>query len=218
VHDVSLPLSPRTPVYPGDPPVRIERRLALERGDAANLSFLSLGTHAGTHVDPPLHFLAGGAGVDALPFEALVGPARVVPAPEGVTALGAEHVQAWNPGAARGPGGRRILMKSANSARWHGAGDPRGDFVHLTPGGARVLVEAGVLLFGTDGLSIEPVHHDRFPCHLALLGAGVVIVEGLDLSAVDPGEYGLVCLPLRIENGDGAPARVLLLEGASLPG
>ncbi len=215
IHDVTLPLSSRTPLYPGDPPVRIEARLALERGDAANLSSLSLGTHAGTQVDPPLHFLAGGASVDAIPLDVLLGPARVVEAPAGVRALGAADVRAWN---LSGAAGHRVLLKSGNSARWHGSEDPRRDFVHLTPDAAVALVEARVRLFGTDGLSIEPVSHDRFPCHLALLAAGVVIVEGLDLSTGEPGDYGLVCLPLRIENGDGAPARVLLLEGLMLPG
>lgn len=112
------------------------------------------------------------------------------------------------------PAGRRVILKSANSDRWHGGGDPAREFVHLTPPAAEALVRAGVLLFGTDGLSIEPVSHDRFPCHLLLLGAGVVLVEGLDLAGIAPGDYGLVCLPLRLRGGDGAPARVLLLEGA----
>src|SRR5688572_2226944 len=138
LYDLTLPLSGRTPVYPGDPPVLLEPRLSLAAGDAANLSLLSLSTHAGTHVDPPLHFLAGGIPVDRLPLDVLVGPARVVETPAGVTAPAAEHVCAWDLA-----GVTRLLLKSSNSNLWR-AGDPTRGFVHLTPAAAEALIEAGV--------------------------------------------------------------------------
>jgi len=206
-YDISLPISPETPVYPGDPEVRVEARLRLERGDPASMSVLTLGTHVGTHVDPPLHFLAGGRAVDALPLDALVGPARVVECPAGVTALAGSHLAAFDL-----DGVERLLLKTGNSALWHG-GDPRRDFVHLTADAAVVLLDAGVRLLGTDGISIEAVSERDFPCHRTLLAGDVVIVEGLDLTGVPAGDYTLVCLPLRLTGGDGAPARAILIAG-----
>ena len=205
IYDISLPLSPDTPVYPGDPPLRIERRTRLEAGNAANMTVLTIGTHVGTHVDPPLHFLAGGAAVDALPLDVLVGPARVVEPPPDVRAIGAADVRRLAL-----DGVSRVLFKTSNSRLWR-EGDPRREFVHLAADAPEALLEAGVRLVGVDGLSIEAVSDRHFPCHHALLAAGVVIVEGLDLEAVPAGDYTLVCLPLRLVGGDGAPARVVLL-------
>jgi arylformamidase len=183
--DISRPVGADTPVWPGDPPVAVEPVARLEAGDPAAVSRLVLGTHTGTHVDPPAHFVAGGATVDEIGLDVLVGPAVVVEAGQLAAAVG---------------GHERVLLKT-------GAGDR---FGVVTAGTARQLVEAGVRLVGVDTLSIEPATDD-YPVHRLLLGAGVVIVEGLDLSATPPGEYQLVCLPLRIAGGDGAPARAVLI-------
>jgi arylformamidase len=192
--DISLPIGPETPVWPGDPPVVIEPVARVDRGDPADVSRLVLGTHTGTHVDPPAHFLPGGVTVDALALDVLVGPAMVAGFPAGpIDGAALDSV------AASGDSSARLLLKTGGAA---GA---------VTPDGARWLVERGVRLVGADTLSIEPASDD-YPVHRVLLGAGVVIVEGLDLTAVTPGEYQLVCLPLRIVGGDGAPARAALIR------
>ena len=191
--DISRPIGPDTPVWPGDPPVVVEPVARLRDGDPADVSRLALGTHTGTHVDPPAHFLPGTATVDALPLDVLIGPAVVAQfssAPIDGAALEATALPA---------GSARLLLKTGAAAGT------------VTPDGARWLVERGVRLVGADTLSIEP-ETDDYPVHRTLLGAGVVIVEGLDLAAVGPGAYQLVCLPLRIVDGDGAPARAVLMR------
>jgi arylformamidase len=202
--DISRPIGPDTPVWPGDPPVLIEPVASLEAGDLAAVSRLVLGTHTGTHVDPPAHFIAGGVTVDALPLDVLVGPA-VVADLRGAPSIEAAALEAL----ALPAGTTRVLLKTASGVVDRGA---------LTAGGAQWLVEHGVTLVGVDTLSIEPAT-DEYPVHRILLGAGVVIVEGLDLTKADPGRYKLVCLPLRVTGGDGAPARaVLLREVGGVPG
>jgi arylformamidase len=190
--DISLPIGPGTPVWPGDPPVLVEPVARIENGDPAAVSRLALGTHTGTHVDPPAHFLPGAATVDDLPLEVLVGPAVVADCPAGPidgAALGSMALP---------EGSTRLLLKTGRDS---GA---------LTGDGARWLVERGVRLVGADTLSIEP-ETDDYPVHRVLLGAGVVIVEGLNLAAVAAGSYHFVCLPLPITGGDGAPARAVLI-------
>jgi arylformamidase len=193
--DISRPIGPDTPVWPGDPPVVVEPVARVAAGDPAGVSRLSFGTHTGTHVDPPAHFVAGGATVDELALDVLVGPAVVAAFPAGpINAAALER-------AAVPDGCARLLLKTDASA-----GATAGA---VTADGARWLVERRIGLVGVDTLSIEP-ETDSYPVHHTLLGAGVVIVEGLDLSAVAPGGYELVCLPLRVAGGDGAPARAIL--------
>lgn len=209
IHDISAPVAPGvTPTYPGDPGLEISSWSAIARGDAANVSALNFGAHTGTHVDAPAHFIEGAAGVAALSLDELVGPARVVEVRQEARAVGAADVEAL-PIA----GATRVLFKTRNSAFWE---DPRGrfreDFTYLEPDAARALVARGVRLVGWDYLSVEKFGSDDFATHRALLSAGVVIVEGLDLRAVGAGDYELFCLPLKIEagHGDGAPARAIL--------
>jgi arylformamidase len=202
--DISRPIGPDTPVWPGDPPVVVEPVARVGAGDPADVSRLVLGTHTGTHVDPPAHFLPGGVTVDALPLDVLVGPAVVADLTAGgpIDAAALESL-------ALPSGTSRLLLKTREGSA---AGATAGD---VTPDGARWLVERGVRLVGADTLSIEPagagVPEDAYPVHRILLGAGVVIVEGLDLSGAPAGSYELVCLPLRIAGGDGAPARAVLI-------
>jgi arylformamidase len=203
LYDVTLPICAGMPVYAGDPEVRVEPHLRIAAGDPVNVDRLSFGSHTGTHVDAPRHFLDEAAGVDGLALEALIGPARV-------HAVGpAPHVDVGQLAAPELAGVERLLLKSRNSDRW-GAGQFFSDFAALTPEAARHLVAVGVQLVGVDGLSVDPFGDADAPAHHILLEAGVVILEGLDLSLVPPGPYELLCLPLRIRGGDGAPARVLL--------
>jgi arylformamidase len=192
--DVSVPLREGMVTYPGDPVVQVELAASIADGDPVNLTRVDLGLHSGTHVDAPRHFLDGAAGVDELPLDALIGPCVVVEAPD----LTLESV-ACVPADAE-----RVLFKTPNSELWT-RDEFAEEFVRLDGEGAGLLVERGLRLVGVDYLSVgdEAAHH-------ALLEAGVIPVEGLDLRGVEPGAYELVCLPLRVVGADGAPARVVL--------
>lgn len=207
--DISLPLSTRLPTWPGNPAFEFQADKRIFAGDSSNVSRLVLGTHSGTHVDAPRHFLDGGVGVDELPLDELVGPCRVVEidVPEGRRPIGVTEIQR----AAGGPPPRRLLLKTPNSRLWTRA-DFTPDFGYLAPDAAEWLVAAGVRLVGIDYLSIEEFRRPGAPTHHALLGAGVVVIEGLNLAEVRPGSYELICLPLRIEGSDGSPARVILRQ------
>jgi arylformamidase len=194
--DASVPIRPGMVTYPGDPAVRLERVSAIAAGAVANLSRLDFGVHSGTHVDAPVHFVDGAPAAESLPLDVLIGPALVVDATavEQPT-LAALHLR-----------GDRILFKTRNSELW--ANDEfADDFVSLTANGAAFLLAHGARLVGIDYLSIGDE-----AAHLALLRAGVVTIEGLDLTLVEPGDYQLVCAPLKLVGSDGAPARVLLLR------
>jgi len=210
VHDATLTLRSDMPTWPGEHGPRLEPLKRMARGDSSNVSLLTLGDHTGTHVDPPVHFVEGAPGVDALPLEALVGPCRVV------GYEGADHISGqWLDGAGIPRGTERVLFKTTNSEQWRSPAPAFSqDFIALDETAAHWLVRAGVRLVGIDYLSIEPFGSGKIghPAHVALLRAGVVIVEGVDLHEVGPGDYELVCAPLKIKDGTGSPARVLLIE------
>jgi arylformamidase len=195
VIDISRRIEPGMALYPGDPPLAMELALSRARGDLADVTRLELGTHTGTHVDAPAHFLDGGAGVDALPLDALIGPAVVADAGAPAGALGAAAVASLDiPEDAA-----RVLLKGAPEEGLDGDA-------------ARLLVRRGVRLVGVDCLSVGDAD-----AHRALLEAGVVIVEGLHLAGAAPGPWRLVCLPLLIPGADGAPARAVLEPSARDP-
>lgn len=205
--DVSVPLHSGMVHWPDNPPVMIERILDLERGDVCTVSKMSLGLHTGTHVDAPRHFLREGQGVDRAPLGALIGPARVIEITDThaiqVDELRQHDIQP----------GERILFKTANSTRCWETDDFVEDFVYISQAAARELAQLKVPTVGVDYLSVGGFTADGPETHLALLGAGIWIIEGLNLARVRPGTYELVCLPLKIQDADGAPARVVL--GAS---
>ncbi len=200
--DITRPLHDGIPVWPGDPPVSLRPSASLPA-----VSQLSLSSHAGTHVDPPAHFVVGGRTVDTLPLETLLGPAWVAHLPGYAPITGAMLAAAAIPSAVT-----RLLLRTANSDRVAAGFDPA--FVGLAPDAAAWLLERQVRLVGIDGPSIEPFDATGEPVHHLLLGAGVIIVEGLALAGVAPGPWELICLPLRIAAGDGAPARALLVRDA----
>lgn len=199
--DVSMPLGAGMPAFPGDPVFRSSRVKSLEAGDAYNLSMLELGSHTGTHVDPPSHFVRDGAPIDLVSLDRLNGPCAVVEIPDDVRTLARAHVEDVPAGA------ERVLFRTSNSARWAERLAYFSDYVHLGEEAAQQLLAKGVRLVGIDALSIELDPDGRFPVHRTLLGRGVVIVEGLLLASVPAGAYELACLPLRIAGGDGGPAR-----------
>lgn len=207
IHDISLPVSASLVVWPGDAPVSITQPSHLARGDVATVSKLAMTAHAGTHVDAPAHFILGGATVESLDLNVLVGPALVVHALE-AGALTANVLESL----AIPPGTERVLFRTQNSERWARA-EPEftKDFVGVTEDGARWLLERGVRLIGTDYLSAA-AFDEIVSTHQALLGAGVILVEGLNLSGIAPGVYQLVCLPLKLVGAEGAPARTILID------
>jgi arylformamidase len=208
IYDVSLPLSATTPTYPGDPGIEIKDWLTLAGGDAANVSLLHFGAHSGTHVDAPAHFIRGGATVESLPLQSLVGQAEVIEVPGDVKVIDENFIVAHCVRPAQ-----RVLFKTRNSSFWNNAQEGfRADYTYIDSGAARRLVELGIKLVGIDYLSVEQFKSEKFETHHTLLSQGVVILEGLDLREVAAGSYELICLPLKIAggSGDGAPARVIL--------
>lgn len=208
IHDISLALSPTLPTWPGDPSLELEQFESIDKGSHVNVTKISTSVHVGTHVDAPHHFLNDGRTVEQLSLEVLNGPCYVLQLPDGIEAITAEVL------------GRteitrqmeRLLFGTRNSHLWaRGETQFQEDFVAITDDGAEWLVERGVKLVGVDYLSVAPFG-DSEPTHKVLLRAGVVIVEGLDLSNIVRGFYTLHCLPLKIAGCDGAPARAILVE------
>jgi arylformamidase len=201
--DVTRSIHPGMFVYEGDPQVAIRRTSSTAAGAPANVSEVAVGSHTGTHVDPPLHFYDEAPGVDELPLDVLIGPARLydVDVREPIDVVDLSRLDL--------AGCLRVLFKTCGPGRRFAGSTPLA-CAGFTARAARALVEAGVRLVGLDGPSADPPGAVGFPAHRTLLAARVVILEGLDLSMVPPGAYELLCLPLKIRGGDGAPARVVL--------
>ncbi len=205
LYDISLTYTEDLPTWPGDPTIQLKQISSIEDGEMANVTHLSMSAHSGTHVDAPDHFLGNGKTVESIPLELMIGPAAVIEIRAEGTISAADLISAQIP-----EGTKRILLKTANSEVW-AAGNMEFQEVFLAPDkeAAKYLVELGIEVIGVDYLSVAPFT-DPEPTHKTLLEAGVLIIEGLDLSGVEPGEYTLYCLPLKIGGADGAPARVLL--------
>jgi arylformamidase len=202
--DVSVPLHSGMAHWPDNPPVVIERVFDIEKGDVCNVSKLSLGAHTGTHMDAPVHFLRDAVGIDQMPLTATIGRARVIEISDPVAItldeLVAHHIQP----------GERILFKTRNSPRCWQTDTFIEDFVYISHEAAQYLVTSGAQTVGVDYLSVGGFHVDGPETHRALLEAGIWVIEGLDLTQAQPGVYDLICLPLRIVGGDGAPSRAVL--------
>ncbi len=202
--DILVPLRDAMVHWPGDPPVRIEKVKDMADGDSATISKISMGSHTGTHMDAPLHFIRQGIGIDQMPLDTTVGRARVIEIKDAVS-IKPEDLRPH-----RIHRGERILFKTRNSSRvWQGDRFVE-DFVFISDEAARFLVERGVRVIGVDYLSVGSFEHGGSYVHKTLLGGGVWIIEGLDLSHVKPGKYDLICLPLKLDQRDGAPARAIL--------
>jgi len=202
-YDVSMPIENGMISWPGDGPVKVERVRSMENGERLNLSRLEMSAHTGTHVDAPVHFLKGGAGIDAVPLGILIGSAVLVHIP-GVREIGEAHLES-----ARIPSGTQRLLIGTDNMSLLAKGQFDTQYAFITLDGARFLVDQGVRLVGVDYLSVAQ-YGKGDEVHRELLGAGIVIIEGLDFRDVPPGPYHLTALPLRIRGGDGAPARVIL--------
>jgi arylformamidase len=205
IYDISVPIRSGGIVYPGNPEIDITLQQAVAKGAGANVSAIRFGSHTGTHADASRHFFDDGQPVDQIPLDRLIGPALLVSFPDDVHAVGAAELKAHDL-----KGRKRILLRTRNSALLSQK-QFAPDYTYLAPDGAEYLVDKGIELVGIDYLSIEQFHSGHHRTHRTLLAKSVVILEGLDLSVPPPGEYQLICLPLRIEGCDGAPARAVLI-------
>jgi arylformamidase len=205
IYDISVPIRSGGLVYPGNPEIEITLQQAVAKGAGANVSLVRFGSHTGTHADAARHFFDDGQTVDKIPLERLIGPALLLSFSDDVRAVGAADLRKHDL-----KGRKRILLRTRNSALLSQREFAR-DYTYLAPDGAQYLVDNGVELVGIDYLSIEQFHSGHHKTHRTLLERSVVILEGLDLSVPAPGEYELICLPLRIEGCDGAPARAVLI-------
>jgi len=207
IYDISLPISESLVVWPGDIPVNVTQSSHLAAGNSFTVSQIHLSSHAGTHVDAPTHFILGGGGVDTLDLNVMVGMALVVEALE-ADMLSEDVLKTLS----IPPGTERVLFHTRNSKRWaRGEEKFSKEFVAVTKDGAQWMVSQGIRLVGVDYLSVAPFEEGA-ATHRILLNAGVIVIEGLNLNGIAPGEYQLVCLPLNIVGIDGAPARVVLIK------
>ncbi|MGH9820675.1 MAG: cyclase family protein [Pyrinomonadaceae bacterium] len=206
IYDITIAISDHVPIYKGDPTADVEAVTQISKGAHANVSKMCFGVHTGTHVDAPNHFIDGHRRVDQLDLDKLMGKCRVIAIEKSAEAVKPEHLADLD-------GVERVLFKTRNSAFWN---EPekgfRADFTYISPEAARMLVDKNIKLAGIDYLSVEKFGSEDFATHITLLKAEVVIIEGVDLRDVPPGDYELICLPLKYTGGggDGAPARTIL--------
>lgn len=193
-------------MYPGNPEIRIEPASEVSKGASSNVSRIAFGSHTGTHVDAARHFFDAGSTVDRLPLDVLIGPAQVIAFAEDVMSVTAAHLKQYEL-----DGVARVIIRTRNSG-FITDGTFHPDFTYLAPDGAEHLAALGVRLVGVDYFSVEQFHSGHHKTHRTLLERGIVIVEGLDLSAIAPGAYDFCCLPLRLAGLDGAPARAILMR------
>ena len=202
--DISVPINNTMHGWPGNPPTFISMHIGTAKGDVCNVSAMALSSHAGTHMDSPFHFLHGAKTMDDLPWDAVIGECRVVEIKDQKAIKPAELKKL------KLQKGERILFKTPNTARSWKKAEFDKDFVYISKEAAQYIVDCGVQTVGVDYLSVGGFYKDGIETHHILLGAEVWIIEGLDLSKIKPGNYDLVCLPIKFDKGDGAPSRCLI--------
>jgi arylformamidase len=208
--DVSVAITNGMVHWPDNPAIVVERTLDIDQGATANVTRISFGVHTGTHVDAPVHFRAGAMGIDRMPIAATMGRARVISIRDPVSVKVKELAEH------RIRRGERILLRTRNSPRAWRSKKFVEDFVYLSTEAAEWIAARGVLTLGVDYLSVAGFRAGNGEAvHRALLDAGVWIIEGLDLSRVPPGSCELACLPLKIVDSDGAPARAVVRPSAA---
>lgn len=202
--DISVPLRDSMVQWPGDPVCRIERVRKMEQGDMCNLTHLSMSVHTGTHMDAPRHFLPDGITMEQMPMEPVIGRCRVIEfdVEDQITADDLKNLRLL--------AGQRLLFKTRNSARSWTMKEFDKDFISIRLDAAQVLADLKIMTVGVDYMSIGGYGKDVVETHQIMLGAGIWVIEGLNLSEIKPGYYDLICLPVKIEGADGAPCRAVL--------
>ncbi len=209
IYDLSILLSEEMHIFPGDPPFTVKKIAEISEGKTANISSITMGSHTGTHIDPPLHFVKDSQGINKIPLDRFVGRAIVIDLYSVETEITEKDLKEFDEKITMGD---IVLFKTKNSEMWDGE-EFREDFIYLTKDAGRYLLKKGIKTVGIDYLSIEEYGSKTAPIHHLLLENGVPIIEGLNLKGIKPGEYFFACLPLKIKEGDGAPARAILIEG-----
>lgn len=202
--DITVPLKNGMVFWPNNPSFHLDRVRDMSKGNSSNVSVITMGSHTGTHVDAPSHSLPDAKGVDGVDLASLIGVARVIEIKDS---------ESIKPEELKRNGicsGERILFKTKNSGRVWKQDSFTEDFVYLTAEGAQFLAAAGIVTMGLDYLSIGGYKKNGRETHRILFEAGISVIEGLDLSSVNPGPYEFICLPLKISGADGAPARAIL--------
>ncbi|MBM4055567.1 MAG: cyclase family protein [Planctomycetes bacterium] len=202
-YDVTLPISDSMITWPSDPAVSVKKTSMISRGDSCNVSELKIGSHCGTHIDAPYHFLENGRTIDQIILENLIGDAMIFEFDN------QEKIDVSDVKRLRLDNVKRVIFKTINSSYWKLSAFKK-DFVYITKEAAQYLVDRGIQLVGVDYLSIEKFNSQKAETHGVFLQNNVVVLEGLDLSLVAAGNYELIALPLKIKSGDGSPARVIL--------
>jgi arylformamidase len=207
IYDISVPITNTMPVWPGDSPVHLQRKSheGKDHSHIVTVTDIQMGSHSGTHFDAPFHMIQGGKKLDEFPLDVFVGKATVVEIP-GVKSIGRSDLERFN-----WKGVERVLFRTENSGHWQD-GKFYEEFVYLQPGGAEFLVEQRVRLVGIDYLSIDKFKSDSHPAHMVLMTKNILILEGLNLNNIAPGEYMLYALPLKLADIEGGPGRVILMN------
>ncbi len=202
--DISVPVKSGMAHWPGDIEVSVDRVSNMAEGAQYNLSRLQMSAHTGTHMDAPLHFVNGAISIDQMPLDATIGPARVIQI-DAAESIGRAELEPFDI-----QPGERLIVKTSNTSRCWETDEFVEDFVYVNEEGANFLVDRKIRALGVDYLSVAGFYKDTVETHVALLRAGIWIIEGLDLRQVSPGAYDLICLPLKLLGSEGAPARAVL--------
>lgn len=204
--DISVPIRNGMVHWPGDTAFAscLEKAIDDKNGSPCNLTRIHMSAHTGTHMDAPRHFITEGDTMETIPLDAVMGPCRVIEI-KNPTAITVDELEQHDL-----KRGERILLKTHNSKHSWQTDDFDEDFIYIAKDGARHITERGLMTIGVDYLSVGGYRKDGVETHVELLGAKVWIIEGLNLSEIEPGEYDLACLPLKLVGSDGAPARAVL--------
>ena len=206
--DVTIPMSGDMPCWPGDPVPEIEKIKSMENGDSCQITKINTPVHVGTHIDAPMHFIEGGRDISSIPMDIFIGPVYVAELMDHDRISAKDLIEAKIP-----EGVTRLLLKTKNSKLWQNLKHSfHKNYVAITPDAAQWIVDQNTQLIGIDYLSIELYGEMDHQTHKILLGKDVVVIEGLDLNEINDGYYELLCLPIKIEGSDGAPARIILME------
>ncbi len=210
--DISIPLGREIPELFMEaserevPRSKVERFFDVEKGDRVTMSRIEMDSHDGTHIDSPLHFIKGGTSIDEMPINTAIGPARVI------EIMNEKEITVEELEPHRIRQGERILFKTKNSPRVYSSRVYKGDYVAITPETAAYLADTGILLVGLDFLTIAGMNppENITKVHLAFLTKGIYILEAINLDGVAPGNYELICLPIRLDKGDAGPCRAVI--------
>ena len=208
IYDISVPIKNSMPIWPGDPSVNNQFVNSIDEGDVANVTAINMSAHTGTHIDAPKHFLKKGIAIEELDLDLLIGTATVVQVPNSCKLI--EKNTLISLGITKWP--KRVLFRTRNSDLKIFEDDKfHEDFVAISIDAANYLVDHDVILIGIDYLSIAPYDNPN-EVHVELLKNNTLILEGLNLINVKPGNYELIALPILLWGADGAPARIILIE------